>query len=183
MLTSIPAEPWHSFLTDIDEFVDDEMHLHLIGGFVITVIYGSPRQTRDLDALTAIRFDPKLLEYAGQGSLLHKKHKVYLDPVGVTTPPEDYADRLTEVFAGLYKKLKLLALDPYDIALTKLERNTERDRDDVKHLARVVPFDLEILNARYHNELRIYLGNPQREDLTLKLWIEMIEESQTLNSE
>lgn len=179
MLTNKPPEPWHSFLNDIDEFVGEETHLHLIGGFVVTVIYGSARTTRDIDAITAIRFDPKLLEYAGQGSPLYKKHQIYLDPVGVATPPENYADRLTDVFVGQYKNLKLLALDPYDIALTKIERNTERDRDDVKHLARVAPFDLDILKTRYHNELRIYLGNPQREDLTLKLWLEMIEESRT----
>ncbi|MBK6750002.1 MAG: hypothetical protein KA831_03235 [Pyrinomonadaceae bacterium] len=176
MLINKPPEPWRSFLKDIDEFVGEETHLHLIGGFVVTVIYGSTRQTRDLDALTAIRFDPNLLEHAGQGSPLHKQHKVYLDPVGVATPPEDYTDRLTEVFAGQYKNLKLYALDPYDIALTKLERNTERDRDDVKHLARVVPLELDVLRDRYYDELRVYLGNPDREDLTLKLWIEMIEE-------
>ena len=58
----------------------------------------------------------------------------------------------------------------------------EHHRDDVKHLARVVPFDLDILKSRYHNELRIYLGIPEREDLTLKLWIEMIEESQNHES-
>lgn len=176
MLTDRPPEPWHSFLSDIDDFVDRETHLRLLGGFVVTIIYGASRQTRDLDALTAVRFDPKLLEFAGQGSTLHKKQKIYLDPVGVATTPEDYAERLTEVFDGQYKHLRLYALDPYDIALTKLERNTQRDREDVKYLARVVPFDLEVLKERYHNELRVYLGNPEREDLTLKLWLEMIEE-------
>lgn len=44
------------------------------------------------------------------------------------------------------------------------------------HLARTVPFDLDILRDRYQTELRVYLGNPDREDLTLRLWIEMIEE-------
>jgi hypothetical protein len=48
--------------------------------------------------------------------------------------------------------------------------------DDVKHLARVVPFDLEILRSRFEDELKPYLGNPQRESLTLKLWIDAIEE-------
>ena len=177
MTTNSPPEPWNSFLVDIDEFVRCETQFHLLGGFVVTVIYGATRQTRDLDALTAVRFDPKLIEYAGQGSPLHKKHKVYLDPVGVAPIPEDYADRLKEVFARTYKNLRLYALDPYDVALTKIERNTERDREDVKHLARVVPFDLEVLSQRYHDELRVYLGNPNREDLTLKLWIEMIEET------
>ena len=103
MLTNSPPEPWNSFLVDIDEFVRCETQFHLLGGFVVTVIYGATRQTRDLDALTAVRFDPKLIEYAGQGSPLHKKHKVYLDPVGVAPLPEDYADRLKEVFAGTYK--------------------------------------------------------------------------------
>jgi hypothetical protein len=72
--------------------------------------------------------------------------------------------------------LHLLALDPYDLALTKLERNIERDRDDMRHLARAIPFDLDILRKRYQAELRPYLGNPKREDLTLKLWIDAIEE-------
>jgi len=33
------------------------------------------------------------------------------------------------------------------------------------------------IHIRYHDELRVYLGNPNREDLTLKLWIEMIQET------
>lgn len=50
------------------------------------------------------------------------------------------------------------------------------DRDDVKHLARALPLDLNVLKDRYEKELRPDLGNPRREDLTLKLWIEAIEE-------
>jgi|SRR5215467_11907777 len=111
-----------------------------------------------------------------QGGWLHKKHKVYLDYVGVAKVPEDYEDRMTEMFAGSFKRLRLCALDPYDLVLSKLERNIQRDRDDVKHLARSVPLDLGVLGERYEKELRWHLGNPEREDLTLKLWIEMIEE-------
>ena len=72
--------------------------------------------------------------------------------------------------------LRLFALDPYDLALSKIERNTQRDRDDVKHLARALPLDLNVLKDRYEKELRPDLGNPRREDLTLKLWIDAIEE-------
>ena len=83
---------------------------------------------------------------------------------------------MTEIFPGGFKQLRLLALDPYDLALSKLERNTQRDREDVKHLARTVPFDLDKLQERYRKELRPDLSNSEREDLTLKLWIEIIEE-------
>lgn len=90
--------------------------------------------------------------------------------------PENYEDRLREIFPNTFEHLRLCALDPYDLALSKLERNIQRDRDDVKHLARSLPFDLETLKERYTKELRWQLGNPDREDLTLRLWIEAIEE-------
>jgi hypothetical protein len=110
---------------------------------------------------------------------VYKKYKVYLDHVGVAKVPENYDKRLTGMFAGAFKYLRICALDPYDLALSKLERNIQRDRDDVKHLARAIPLDLEILKERYAKELRWQLGNPEREDLTLKLWIEMIEEDRS----
>jgi len=120
-----------------------------------------------------------LLEIGVQGGMLHKKHNVYLDYVGVAKVPEEYEERLTEMFAGAFKHLRICALDPYDLALSKLYRNIQRDRDDVKHLGRAIPLRLEILKERYEKELRWQLGNPEREDLTLKLWMEMIEEERS----
>ena len=114
-----------------------------------------------------------------RGGSLHKKYKIYLDHVGVAHVPEDNEDRLTEIFPGTFKHLRLLALDPYDLALSKLERNIQRDRDDVLHLARTVPLDLEVLKDRYQKELRWQLGNPEREDLTLQLWIDAIKEERS----
>jgi hypothetical protein len=96
--------------------------------------------------------------------------------VGVATVQEEYESRLTELFPDTFKHLRLFALDPYDLALSKIERNSQRDRDDVKHLARVVPLDLDILQTRFESELRPNLGNPQRESLTLRLWIDAIRE-------
>ena len=117
-----------------------------------------------------------MIEITGEGSPLHRKYGVYLDIVGIATVPENYEERLTKINADEFQNIKLFALDAYDIALAKIERNIQRDRDDVKHLARVTPFDVEVLKSRYQNELRVYLGNPEREDLTLKLWTDAIEE-------
>ncbi|UWZ85824.1 hypothetical protein [Occallatibacter riparius] len=49
----------------------------------------------------------------------------------------------------------------------------------MRYLARTIPFDLDLLRERYEQELRPYLGNPKREDLTLKLWTEAIEEDRS----
>jgi len=119
----------------------------------------------------------RLLQMAGQNSELHRKYGVYLDFVTVAAYPVNYEERLTEMFRETHKRLRLFALDPYDLALTKLSRNIQRDRDDVKHLAKTIPFDLAVLQQRYPEELRPYLiGDPAQHDLTLQLWIEMIEE-------
>lgn len=172
------VEPWRSFFSDIDASLAAEVALHCLGGFVMTMLYGSNRLTADVDVLP-ITSDPAskhLLNLAGQGSILHKKHKIYLQVVGVATVPDNYEARLTEMFAGTFRHLRLVALDPYDLALSKLERNAPRDREDFKYLARTIQLDLNILQERYREELRPYLGNPGREDLTLKLWIETVQE-------
>src|SRR5262249_6015902 len=83
------------------------------------------------------------------------------------------------MFPGAFQHLRLFACDPYDLALAKLERNIQRDRDDVRYLARTIPFDLQTLKERYERELRPILGNPDREDLTLRLWLEAIEAERT----
>jgi len=172
-------EPWHSFLSELDREATEETRLDCLGGFVVTLHYGLPRATADLDVLVIAPKEQRapLLELGVRDGALHKKHKIYLDYVGVAKVPEDYEDRLVEMFPGVYKHLRLCALDPYDLALSKIERNIQRDRDDVKYLARAIPLDLKVLADRYEKELRYQLGNPEREDLTLKLWIEMIEES------
>jgi len=104
---------------------------------------------------------------------------VYLDKVAVAAMPEEYEGRLVEMFPGAYRQLRLMAVGPYDLALSKLERNSQKDRDDVRYLARTVPLDLERLRHIYAAELRPILGVPQREDLTLQLWLEMIEEDRS----
>lgn len=52
--------------------------------------------------------------------------------------------------------VRLFGLEGHDLALSKLERNSPRDREDVKYLAHSVPLDLGLLEARYRLELRPY---------------------------
>ena len=81
------------------------------------------------------------------------------------------------MYSGTYRRLRLFALEAHDLALTKLSRNIARDREDVKYLARTIPFDLLLLQERYRTEFRPYVvGNPENLDDIFRLWIEMIEE-------
>jgi hypothetical protein len=142
------------------------------------MLYNFERETSDLDFIECVPQDKtgKLSKLAGEGSPLSKKHRVYLDPVTVVTPPECWEDRLIELFPGEFKHLKLYSLDPYDLALTKLERNMTHDQEDVVHLAQTVPFDLNIFKQRYEEELRVYVEDNPRHRSTFDFWVEMIEE-------
>jgi hypothetical protein len=181
MPPSIPR-PWDAFLTELDQALEEPVELHCLGGFVVALFYGIGRPTADVDVLEVRppAMKAQLGQLAGLHSPLHKKHKVHLQQVSVLGAyPEDYGTRLTEMFPGALSRLRLFALDPYDLALTKLERNSSRDREDVFHLAKSIPLDTAVLRKRYEDEMRPNLGNPDREDLTLGLWLEAIEEERS----
>jgi hypothetical protein len=179
MRPEIP-QPWGAFLSDLDARLTEAIELVCGGGFVMSLQYGLARPTADVDVVEA-RPRPlvaQLLTLAGRASPLHRTHGVYLDLVTVSTCPDGYEDRLTEMFPGVLRWLRFFALDPYDLALSKLDRNAERDREDVYHLARTVPLDLDALEKRYKDEMWPYLGVDiqKRADGTLSWWVEAIEE-------
>ena len=172
-----PAEPWGSFLREIDERLKGAIELRCLGGFVVTQHYGVGRATSDIDFLAAIAqsAEDDIEALAGLGSELHRKYGLYVQHVGIATLPSGYADRLTRMFASApWKRLRLFALDATDLALSKLERNAERDREDVLRLARSGYLDPRVLRDRYIQELRPYLlSKLPWHDKTLELWLEM----------
>ncbi|MGH9473141.1 MAG: DUF6036 family nucleotidyltransferase [Terriglobales bacterium] len=172
-------EPWLSLLGEIERCTDSNIDLVCIGGFAVTVAYGAPRTTADLDVLWTIHSPTATatLALAERGSELHRRFGVYIDRVSVATPPCNYEERLRGIFPGAFARLRLFLPDAYDLALLKLDRNLQRDREDAKWLARTASLDLDELRRRYREELRPYLVGPvERHDLTLNLWVEMIQE-------
>jgi hypothetical protein len=171
-------EPWQSFLRDIDTQIACPKEIHCLGGFVVAEYYGLARSTADIDiievrgALNAI----EVHRIAGKGSALAKKHRVFIDIVTVAEVPEHYEDRLLDVDAKALRHLRLRVFERHDLALAKLGRNQDYDREDVRRLALGPGLDVTVLEQRYRDELRWRLGNPSRDDLTLQLWIEMIGE-------
>ncbi|MEO8724947.1 MAG: hypothetical protein ABI383_02385 [Acidobacteriaceae bacterium] len=84
--------------------MDSTIRLDCLGGFVVTHQYGLARATSDIDVLAIVpRNGRRVLLEAGQfGSALHKRWGVYLQFVPVVVPPEDYEQRLTEMYAGTF---------------------------------------------------------------------------------
>lgn len=179
-------QPWRGFLSELDTllakdpFFVERVELHCVGGFVVATCYDLKRTTVDLDVFAVVpsAYLTPLLETAGKGTDLAIAHHVYID-VGsrIATVPQHYRNRLKELFADAFEHLRLLVFDPYDLALSKLERNIDRDREDVRRLARNASFSVDELRHRYESELRPFLkGRTSWLDGTLEMWSEMIEE-------
>jgi hypothetical protein len=112
--------PWDRFLEELDGLLREQVHVHCIGGFVVSLFYGLPRPTADVDYFAVI-------------------------PIG------------------------------------SVERNSQKDRDDAAFLAESLHLKPEVLRERYKKELRPYLTNEGRHDLTIELWLDVCFEEPPLN--
>ncbi len=175
MPNDLPAEPWNSFLSSLNDLLDAPVDLHCIGGFVVSQHYGLGRETADLDVVNVVPVQSAgyLVEVAGKGSALHKKHRVYLDFVGVASYPADYEERLIRVFP-FWSHLHLWALEAHDLALTKLERSGDRDIRDIIFLAKAGLIDRATLEERFKTEWEPYVSgrSPTWHRTTLQMWFD-----------
>lgn len=168
------SSPWKEFLAELDALLDEPFQLHCIGGFALVVGYGLPRATNDLDYRSLIPYNRinDLQAMAGPGSDLAKKYKLCVQHTGVESIPENYEERLFELFPGHFRNLRLLVPDACDLVLSKLTRNLERDRQDVEFLARTQRLSPALLRERYEKELRpILIGPESRHDATVEFWL------------
>jgi len=174
----LPA-PWSAFLLELNEELSGPVEIQCMGGFVLTAVYGLPRVTGDLDYVTLVPSDAfeEVERLAGRGSKLAYRYKVCVQQAGgVTDLPEEYDERLVDLALGL-PNLFLKVLEPYDLALSKLTRNSPKDREDVKFLAAKLKLSFRKLSERFGAEMKPWVANPERHELTLAiLWREYFAE-------
>ena len=173
MPRTIP-EPWHSFLREVDSDLGTRVEVHCLGGFVLTVLWDLPRPTGDIDIIEtrppgAVE---RLLNLGGEGSTLAAKYRLKLHQVTIAEYPEDYVSRLVDITPAEFDWLHLLAFEAHDLALAKLGRNTQRDREDVAYLVRKGALQRQTLEERFDREQRPYTLDESRETATLALWLQ-----------
>jgi hypothetical protein len=174
---------WSKFLSEIDRTLTEPVELHCLGGFVMTLLYGLSRSTSDIDYIEIVppAARRQIQAIAGIGSDLHKKFGLYLEHVGVADLPESYSERLVELFPGRFRHLRIFALEPHDLALSKLTRNSPIDQEDVQYLAQTGRLDSVTLRTRYQDEMKSrVIGPEERHDLTMELWLEYFPKSSSL---
>ena len=169
------SDLWLTFLSAVDNALEDRVEIHCIGGFALTVLVDHARATGDIDFIHALpqQAAEELLRIAGQDSPLAVEHDLYFQSVTVADPPCDYENRLIDVTPAGFQKLKIMVLDPYDIVLTKAQRHWPKDRDDARMLIEGRRLDKDPLRNRFDTELKPYLAvAPDRTIHTVELWLE-----------
>ena len=167
-------EPWLSFLRDVDQALGQSLEVHCLGGFVLSVLWGLPRPTGDIDFIE-VRPDTggdELIEIAGEDTRLEQKHHLHFHRVTIAEYPEGYESRLIDITPKGSHRLHLKALEVHDVVLAKLSRNSPRDRSDVEFLAEKGALDRQRILDRFEAELRPFLLNEARARLSLQLWLE-----------
>jgi hypothetical protein len=157
----------------VDASLEHPVAVHCIGGFVLATLYGLPRPTADIDyiAIDSAAGQTRLMEIAGLGSKLSRKHKLYFQQVGIAEVPENYEDRLVKLDLGL-ERLKILVLEEYDLVLSKLGRCSPKDAFDVKFISSKINQNFEELCRRWEIEMKPWVANADRQKTTLQLWRE-----------
>lgn len=169
---SLP-KPWPDFLREVDAGLSRTVNLHCVGAFVLVALYGIPRYTGDLDYIEVLppEASTEVEKIGGRESALHNKYKLFLQSVDVADLPEEYESRLQEIELKL-RKLTLWALDPYDLLLSKVPRNSPKDQDDAKYLISKLKLGFETFENRWKKEMAPWIANRDRHELTFELWKE-----------
>jgi hypothetical protein len=168
------ARPWSDFLKEVDAALPRAVQLHCAGGFALVALYDIPRYTGDLDYIDVIpaQAAAEVEAVAGRNSPLAKKHGLLLQNVrGIIEMPENYESRMIELGLGL-GHLRLAVVEPYDLLLSKLSRNSPKDQEDAKYLSQRLRLEFATLDDRWRQEMAPWIANRRRHELTLQLWKE-----------
>lgn len=144
------------FLKALDEALDEPAKLVVIGGSALVLGYGGAAATNDIDTFESYL---DAIKEAAEQARTKTGLNIPIVNSGIAQLPNGYEDRLMRVLPHL-KNLEVLVLDAYDLAVSKLVRGNEHDRQQLAQLHALTPFDLDTLVTRFRDLMATYVGDP-----------------------
>jgi hypothetical protein len=174
-----PWSPIRAFLLDIDQAWDRpaaaRIPLQVIGSTALMLLAEYERGTKDSDILKATRLtepiQQRLLELAGPGSRLHRKHRLYLDFVapGITFLPRPPRFHPVPDLETALRHFDVQALDVVDTVVGKLKRFAANDLSDIQAMVDLDLVDHAQLLERFRSAVEGYSMDARAEDLRIYL--------------
>lgn len=141
------------FLVSLDRHLEKPKRLTLIGGAAASLAYGIRRTTSDIDTIDSIADLEKSINLARKETGLD----VPFQEVGVWDAPYHFEDRLQTIDMGL-RKLHIIVPEKHDLALMKVVRGQENDKDAIEQIANRVGLDKPTMVSRFKNEMTHAIG-------------------------
>ena len=156
------------FLHDLDNLLDREVEVTAIGGTALELL-GLKEETKDID------FFIGGIDYESFSKILDRlSHKYFLADIDFWEDGRFMLHKdgtiIERKFPSNYKKeilvclknIKLNTLKPLDLIITKIDRCSENDIDDIKKV--IVSYDIkkEELEDRFSQHIKHYEGSKER---------------------
>lgn len=139
-----------SILTSLGEQVPPASRLYLIGGSALTLL-GSPRPSLDIDFVGDDIHPNKL-----HRTIMEKAREMGLQVDAVPIDrfiPLPAGNEERSIYIGQFANLEIHVIDPYSIALSKVDRGLFTDFDDIGFLIKNDYITLEKLEQIVNNAL------------------------------
>jgi hypothetical protein len=164
----------HDFFQDLDRAwtatAAQGIRLPIIGSTALLLQTDYERLTKDSDVLETAELDERirrqLLNLAGQGSRIHRRHQVYLEVVSPGLPLLPQRPRWVPVI-GLSSRLvhfQIDALDVVDVVVSKLKRFHANDQQDIQAMIDIGRVEHDLLLDRFRSAMEVYSLDARAEE-------------------
>ncbi|PWU12398.1 MAG: hypothetical protein C5B49_16465 [Bdellovibrio sp.] len=150
------ADQFNRFLQAIDNFLDEEADLILIGGTAAALFYKASRATKDMDTYNSIS---KKLRCAHEKAKAMTGLNIPLEQSSVVTSPQDFEDRLQVYKPEMFKHLIVKHPEIIDLILMKTGRCSSGDLEVIEDLVRKNKVKLNEIVDRFTREMKTTVGD------------------------
>jgi hypothetical protein len=169
------VHPVEHFFLDLDQnwpgpAAESRLSLLVLGSTALFLQCDYLRGTKDSDVIETLELrgeNRRQLEtLAGRGSLLQKRHRMYLDVVARVIPflPAEPLWYPMEELTSKLRHFSVLVLDPVDVVVSKLARFHANDRDDIREMIRRDMVSHAEVLARFQDALTAFQMDARASD-------------------
>lgn len=152
--------------------IEQNVYLIIVGAASLILKFNLKRATADIDVLELISSDPRPL--GGMGPLLSRMGFHIVSEAMLNLHP-DYLDRLEKFTQkGL---IHVFTLNPYDLAISKIGRGLDKDREDIVSSDIASQLNVDYLKELYFEAANYWIGNERTYEMNWDLFFEAFENS------
>jgi hypothetical protein len=159
-----------TLLRAIDEKLDFEFKMIIIGGSSAALAYQYEEGTKDID--TANRIDD--IKSAYEEAKKETGLQIPLEKAGVEDGPWHYESRLILISPETFQRLTIYVPEKHDLALMKTVRGDAQDFQAILDIHHKVTLEKKILMDRFIHEMTHTLGEKRRIKLHFLALIESL---------